>query len=233
MHGISFTPLGLLTLALEILIVLFSLSVHESAHAWMADRLGDSTGRMLGRITLNPVPHIDPIGTILVPAVMAYFGGPIFGWAKPVPVLSRNFKHIRRDEAFVAAAGPVSNLIITLASTFILGGFLIFLRPMQLFGLMGTEYTIPWWIFLLGQINLVLALFNFIPIPPLDGSWILSALLPYGVHQFYESIRRYGPILLVIIFFTPLLNFILLPVLRGSISLLMLQPLKLLGALVS
>ena len=233
MHGISFTPLGILTLALEILIVLFSLSVHESAHAWMADKLGDSTGRMLGRITLNPVPHIDPIGTILMPAVMAFIGGPIFGWAKPVPVLSRNFKHIRRDEALVAAAGPVSNLTITILTTIVLGGFLIFMPPAQLFDMINTPYSGPWWIFLLGEINLILAVFNFIPIPPLDGSWILSALLPYGVHQFYESIRRYGPILLLIIFFTPLLNFILLPVLRVSIFVFVDFPLHLLALLVS
>src|SRR5512137_2667383 len=104
MGDVNLTPLGIFTVVCQVLMILFSLSVHESAHAWMASKLGDQTGRMLGRITLNPIPHIDPLGTVILPVVLAFLGLPIFGWAKPVPVISRNFRHLRRDEAFVGAA---------------------------------------------------------------------------------------------------------------------------------
>lgn len=232
MHGMDFTPQGILTIVMQVLIILFSLSVHESAHGWMADKLGDHTARMLGRITLNPIPHIDPLGTILLPAVMAFLGGPIFGWAKPVPVISRNFKHVRRDGALVGAAGPISNLLLTLLTTLILGTFLFFMPAASLFDQLGTRYSGPWWVLQLGMINLVLATFNLIPIPPLDGSWILSALLPYGVHRFYEGIRRYGPILLLLIFFTPLLDFVLQPLLAVSSFLFISLPLHIMAAMV-
>ena len=213
MHGFDFTPLGILTVVLQVLIILFSLSVHESAHAWMADRLGDSTARMLGRITLNPIPHIDVLGTILLPMVMAFTGGPIFGWAKPVPVVNRNFKHLRRDEALVGAAGPLSNLLLCLLATVAMAVMMIVVGPEAFFAQFQAGYTAPFWLYQLAFLNLILAVFNLIPIPPLDGSWILSAVLPYRVHRFYEEIRRWGPILLLVLFFTPALDIILNPLL--------------------
>jgi len=204
MGGLDLSPVGLLTLLLNLLFILFSLSVHESAHAWMADRLGDPTGRMLGRITLNPLPHIDPVGTLLMPAVLSLLGAPVFGWAKPVPVVSRHFRKLRRDEALVGAAGPLSNLALALASTLLLGGLLLLWGKARFWTALETPYSAPWWLGQLGVINVVLAGFNLIPIPPLDGSWVLSALLPRGGHALYERFRAVGPILLLLLFFTPL-----------------------------
>lgn len=226
MHGVDFSPLGILSVLLQVLIILFSLSVHESAHAWMADRLGDPTARMLGRITLNPVPHVDLLGTILLPLFLALMGGPVFGWAKPVPVISRNFKHVRRDEALVGAAGPISNLLISLCATAVLGGWLAAVGPARFWSDFQTPYTGPWWVLRLSLLNLTLAAFNLIPIPPLDGSWVLSALLPYSVHRFYEGMRRLGPMLLLLLFFTPALDFILAPVLGALASVTIIQPLR-------
>jgi len=219
MSGLDFTPLGIMTVVFQILMILFSLSVHESAHAWTADKLGDPTARMLGRITLNPIPHIDPVGTIFLPLILAFAGGPIFGWAKPVPIISRNFRHIRRDGALVGAAGPVSNLLVAVLCTTVLcvlmalhtGGIGIGLGHFSL-----QQYGVSWWIYGLARLNLALAIFNLIPIPPLDGSWVLSALLPFGVARFYEGIRRYGPILLLVCFFTPILGWILGPMLYAG-----------------
>lgn len=231
MHGADFSPLGILTAVFKVLMILFSLSVHESAHAWMASKLGDPTGRMLGRITLNQIPHLDLLGTVILPIVLALLGLPVFGWAKPVPIISRNFKHIRRDEAFVGAAGPLSNLLITFLCTMLLAALMVMAGPARFMDQYGTSYTIPWWILQLALINLILATFNLIPIPPLDGSWVLSALLPLPVHRFYEQIRRFGPILLLLLFFTPALNLVLSPILAVSYHLFIYIPLNLLAAL--
>jgi Zn-dependent protease len=214
MHGIDLTPIGILTIILQVLIILFSLSIHESAHAWMADRLGDSTARMLGRITLNPIPHIDVLGTIILPLILAFAGGPIFGWAKPVPVVNRNFKNLRRDEALVGAAGPLSNMLLCILATMAMAIMMAVMGPAVFFTQLQGGYSAPWWLYQLAFLNLILAVFNLIPIPPLDGSWILSAILPYKVHRFYEEIRRWGPILLLVLFFTPALDIILTPLLK-------------------
>ncbi len=229
MNHMDFSPLGILAILLQVLIILFSLSVHESAHAWMADKLGDSTGRMLGRITLNPIPHIDLIGTVLLPFVMALVGGPIFGWAKPVPVITRNFKHIRRDGALVGAAGPISNLLVAILATAVMAAVLMGMGARPFFAQINTQYTVPWWILQLAVINLVLAAFNLIPIPPLDGSWVLSALLPGALGRFYDEFRRIGPILLLIIFLTPILGLVLGPIIRVLVHVLVELPLNLLG----
>jgi Zn-dependent protease len=212
MGGIDFTPLGILTLVFNVLLILFSLSVHESAHAWMADRLGDPTGRMLGRITLNPIPHIDPVGTLVMPAVLSLLGAPVFGWAKPVPVISRYFKHLRRDEALVGAAGPLSNLAVAVGTTAVLGALLVVQGPAAFWTGFDTEFSPTWWLLRLALVNVVLAGFNLIPIPPLDGSWVLSALLPKSVLPHYERLRSVGPILLLVLFFTPLMGLIIRPI---------------------
>ena len=204
MGGVDLSPVGLLTLLLNLLFILFSLSVHESAHAWMADRLGDPTGRMLGRITLNPLPHIDPLGTLLMPAVLSLLGAPVFGWAKPVPMVPRHFRKPLRDQALVGAAGPLSNLTVAVLSTSLLGGLLLLWGRERFWNAMETPYSSAWWLATLGVINVVLAGFNLIPIPPLDGSWVLAALLPTGGRVFYERMRGVGPILLLLLFFTPL-----------------------------
>jgi len=230
LSNIDFSPLGILRVILEVLIVLFSLSVHESAHAWMADKLGDPTGRMLGRITLNPIPHIDPVGTVLLPLVMALAGGPIFGWAKPVPVNSRHFRHIRRDGALVGAAGPTSNLLVALGATLVLAGSLVVMGKTAFFAQLQMPDTMPWWVLQLAFINLVLACFNAIPIPPLDGSWVLSAVLPGSLGRAYDEIRRFGPILLLILFLTPILGLILTPILKLLAGVFIFLPLQVLGS---
>jgi len=230
LNGLDLSPLGILSVLLQVLIILFSLSVHESAHAWTADKLGDPTARMLGRITLNPLPHMDILGTLILPLAMALMGGPIFGWAKPVPVISRNFKHIRRDEALVGIAGPISNLLLCAAATVALGIWMAATSPATLSAQLQTPYTGPWWVLRLAFLNLVLAAFNLIPIPPLDGSWVLSALLPFGVHRFYEEIRRFGPFLLLLLFFTPILSIILTPMLTIMEGVMIDIPLRLLSA---
>ncbi|MEW6757550.1 MAG: site-2 protease family protein [Acidobacteriota bacterium] len=212
MGGIDFTPLGILTLVFNVLLILFSLSVHESAHAWMANRLGDPTGRMLGRITLNPIPHIDPVGTLVMPAVLSLIGAPVFGWAKPVPVISRHFKHVRRDEALVGAAGPLSNLAVAVGTTGILGILLFAQGPSAFWTGFESEFSPAWWLLRLALVNVVLAGFNLIPIPPLDGSWVLSALLPGSMLPHYERLRSIGPILLLVLFFTPLMGWIIRPI---------------------
>ncbi len=169
-----------------VLPVVFAITVHEVAHGWVAKKRGDKTAWMLGRLTLNPIKHIDLIGTILVPGLLLISGtGFIFGWAKPVPVNMRNLKNPVPDMALVAAAGPLSNLLMAVA--------------WALFGRMGAILNIDtvtapmMYMSVAGiSINLVLALLNLLPIPPLDGSRILSALLPGRLAWHYSRIERYG-----------------------------------------
>ena len=173
--------------------VLFAITVHEVSHGWVASKLGDQTARMLGRLTLNPIKHIDLIGTILVPGILLAMGtGFIFGWAKPVPVNHRNLGHPKRDMAFVAAAGPISNFLMALfwAGVLKLGAFLVS---------GGTPYGL--WLAYMGQagilINLVLAVLNLIPIPPLDGSRVVASLLPNRLEYMYNKVEPYGFFILV------------------------------------
>ena len=179
-------------------VVLFAISVHESAHAWVADRCGDPTARLMGRVTLNPIAHIDLFGTIIFPILLAVMGAPVFGWAKPVMVNPGNFRNRRRDGMLVSAAGPVSNILVSLAVIFLL---LAFFQP-----LMAT--TSPTLLLLiriatyLMMINIFLAVFNLIPIPPLDGSGILEGLLRGGALDAYEKIKPYGFFILIFIMYT-------------------------------
>jgi Zn-dependent protease len=225
----DFSPLALLNVAYFILIILLSLSIHESAHAWAANKLGDPTARMLGRVTLNPLPHIDPFGTLLLPAMLALFGLPVFGWAKPVPIISRNFKHLRRDEALVAAAGPLSNLILATLASVVIVAMGLATGAQAVFTQMQEAYTPAWAILQFGVLNLALAAFNFIPLPPLDGSHVLSALLPSGVEAFYEKIQALGPLILIVLFMTGAFSLILGPLLFGLEYVFYILPLQLLG----
>jgi len=192
-------------------VLLFSLSIHESAHAWVANRLGDSTGRYLGRITLNPIPHIDLIGTIIFP-LLGMLTGFMFGWAKPVPVNTANLKNPRRDHVLIAAAGPVSNLIAAL-------GFLLVLRlmigffPQELEGNHSVVYPLYVLSFTGVFLNLILAVFNLIPVPPLDGSWVLAGILPARFGDLFDAIRPYSFILLVALLWSGLIDVLLSPVL--------------------
>jgi Zn-dependent protease len=188
-----------------ILPVIFAITVHEVAHGWVAKRYGDNTASSLGRLTLNPIKHIDLFGTIILPGILLVTGtGFIFGWAKPVPVDPRNFKKPMHDMAIVALAGPVSNLLMAL-------GWALITRLGVTIGAGAEAISLP--LIYMGvagiSINLVLALINLLPIPPLDGSRILTGLLPsYWAWQ-YNRLERYGFIILVVLLYTKLLGVIL------------------------
>jgi len=188
-----------------ILPVIFAITVHEVAHGWVAKKYGDNTASILGRLTLNPIKHIDLFGTILIPGLLLLSGtGFIFGWAKPVPVDARNFKNPLRDMAIVALAGPVANLLMAVGWALIarLGVALhtqseAIALPLIYTGIAGIS------------INLVLALLNLLPIPPLDGSRILTGILPrYWAWQ-YNRLERFGFIILLLLLYTRVLNLIL------------------------
>ena len=189
-------------IVLGIIPVLFAITVHETAHGWVAKYFGDKTAWMLGRLTLNPIKHIDPIGTILVPLLMYTFTGFVFGWAKPVPVNSRNLRNPKRDMAIVALAGPVANLLMAL-------GWALFIRMAVLINI--PEFSEPLiYVGIVGiTINLVLALLNLLPIPPLDGSRILSWALPGRWGYYYNQFEQYGFYLLVLLLMTNSLSVIL------------------------
>ncbi|RJR40196.1 MAG: site-2 protease family protein [Deltaproteobacteria bacterium] len=198
----GFSPSHLLEMALMAVVLLFSVVVHEVAHGYVALRNGDPTAKMLGRLTLNPVPHIDPIGTILLPALLLISGaGIIFGWAKPVPVNPLNFRNYRWGEITVSAAGPLSNLALAVIFSYVLqlGPPNIGLMKMALWGV---------------QINIFLALFNLIPIPPLDGSHIVSTLLPRDLARMYAYLEPVGFILILVLFYTGIMGMFLMPVYR-------------------
>jgi Zn-dependent protease len=173
--------------ALAFLVLLFSLTVHEAAHAWSAWRLGDPTARMLGRLSLNPAVHVDPLGTLLLPGLAIAMGAPVIGWAKPVPVNLRALRHGRRDYVLVSAAGPGSNLAMAIAAAAGLGwlGAGAFEAP-----LLGEA------LFTALRINLLLAIFNMIPLPPLDGGNVLGGILPPAALARFEQVRPYGIVIL-------------------------------------
>ena len=190
-----------------ILPILFAITVHEVAHGWAASKLGDKTAYLLGRITLNPLKHIDLIGTILVPAILMLFGGVVFGWAKPVPVNFSNLKHRRRDVILVSFAGPFSNFIMALMWALVA----------KIGILLQIHYSWFWpnALVFMGhagiQINLVFMILNLIPIPPLDGGRIFLAILPAKIAAKFSRIEPYGFIVLLVLLGTRLLNYIIYP----------------------
>ena len=157
------------------IVLLFSLTVHEMAHAWTADRLGDPTARLLGRVSLNPIVHADLIGTVIFPILALVSGLPLIGWAKPVPVNIRQLRHPRRDYMLVAAAGPAANLVLAVLAAIVL--HLVPVSPVTL-GEPNVSAPLASLLSRAIQLNVLLALFNMIPIPPLDGGNVLSGLLP-------------------------------------------------------
>lgn len=193
---------GLIYLALLIV----SLSVHEAAHAWTANRLGDPTARMLGRLTLNPLAHVDWIGTVIFPLLMIFSNAPLLGWAKPVPVSWANLRHPRRDFAIVALAGPVSNLIQAMVVAvplmlFTEGWTSMFDTPV-------LQFVVVRWI----ELNIMLAVFNMMPIPPLDGGNVLAGLLPESGARLIDTMRPYGFLMLYALLLTGVLSQIMGPV---------------------
>ena len=175
-------------------VLLFSLTVHESAHAWTADRLGDPTGRLLGRVSLNPLVHIDWIGTVLFPLMGMLGGGGFFGWAKPVPVNVGRLRRHRADYVLVAAAGPASNMLVAIVAAAVLA-----LLPGATVASDAEQVVEPLrrllWIAM--SLNVTLAVLNMLPIPPLDGGTVLGGLLPRALAMRYDALRPYGFIILL------------------------------------
>lgn len=184
---------GATELAGTLVILVFSIVLHEVMHGVAALYYGDRTAQKLGRLTLNPIPHMDLVGSILLPTVGILFGGFIFGWAKPVPVNPLNFKDIRQGELVVSLAGVAANLVLAIIAAI-------------LFHLFGNTLFFPTFSSILSnaiQINLLLMVFNLIPIPPLDGSKVLMTFLPENLAISYQRLEQYGFLIIMFLFFTP------------------------------
>lgn len=195
--------------------VLFAITAHEVAHGWVALKLGDRTAQMMGRLTLNPLKHIDPVGTLLVPGLLLVFGGFVFGWAKPVPVTYQNLRKPKSDMAWVALAGPMSNLIMALIWALVAKLALVALQsgitmaePMLYMGIAGV------------LINTMLMVLNLLPLPPLDGGRILTSILPGPLAWQVSRLEPYGFFILLGLIYFGILSLILWPFIGGFISLL-------------
>lgn len=195
-------------LAVYAIPLIFAITMHEAAHGWMAERFGDDTASMMGRVTLNPIPHIDLVGTIIVPGILLLgsaatgLGGVLLGWAKPVPVNTRNLRPFRQGMFMVALAGPLSNLLqalfwLLMLKLFILTGFLTqSLLDLTIAGVM---------------VNFYLMAFNLLPLPPLDGGRIVTMLLPYEAAVKFSEIERYGMVILVVLIVSGFLTYFMQP----------------------
>ncbi len=193
MNGINIPAL-----VIGFLVLLLSLTVHEAAHAWTAMRLGDDTARRLGRVSLNPIVHIDPVGTLLLPLIaMASGSGMIFGWAKPTPVNLRNLRHPRRDNVLVTIAGPASNLMLALLAAIIYHRLTSGIGSVIAFEAM--------------SLNVLLAVFNMLPIPPLDGGQVLLGLLPPQTALKLRAVQPYGFLVLMALIVTGVLGYLISP----------------------
>jgi len=198
-------------LAVWIVPVLFAITVHEVAHGWVARQFGDLTAQKQGRLTLNPIKHIDPVGTVLVPAVLLLMGGILMGWARPVPVEVRNLRHPKRDMAIVAAAGPAANLLMALGWAVVTRLAVDYHRALE----GGTSVVA---LFVLSAavagvfINTVLMVLNLLPVPPLDGGRVLAGLLPAPVAGWLERVEPFGLIIVLVLLITGGLGWLMLPV---------------------
>lgn len=199
-------PQKTLEIVIQVVVLLFAVSFHESAHGFVAMKCGDNTARDLGRITMNPLKHLDPIGSLFFPAVLAFSGLPVFGWAKPVPVSLRGVRNPRRANLLVSAAGPVSNLILAI----VFAVLTFALRPV-----VTTRQHVLFPLLLVAVlsvlVNVSLAIFNLLPIPPLDGFGVLESLMPARFIPVAIWLRRYGIVIFFVMIFTGAANAILGP----------------------
>lgn len=223
-------------LILWFIVFLFSLAIHESAHAWTSNKFGDSTGRYLGRITLNPRAHIDVWGTIVFPVAGYIMGGGMFGWAKPVPVNPSLWRQKVKANILTSLAGPASNILLAtagliLAKVLIAQGVLA-VNPLPFFG-RGYDHVLiatgsnPFLLSIVARLvsitiflNIILGVFNLVPVPPLDGSHVLQAVLPYEQAAAYEQIRPYGIILLVGLMITGVFWIVVQPFISSALTIL-------------
>ena len=200
-------------IAVQFAVIILSLSVHEAAHAWSAEKLGDPTARLLGRVTLNPASHVDPIGTILFPLIAMFTGAPLLGWAKPVPVNPNQLGYNWKEKFMaIAAAGPASNLVLATIGAVVLR---VVLDSGQLPGglLVGSLVTFV-------QTNVLLAVFNMVPLPPLDGGNVLAGLLRGSAAQLFENIRPYGFLILYGLMFSGILSMLVSPPMNAIMGIL-------------
>jgi len=201
-------------IAIWILPVIFAITVHEVAHGWVAMKLGDRTAQMMGRLTLNPIKHIDPVGTLLVPGILLMAGGFIFGWAKPVPVSWKNLNNPKKDMIWVALAGPMANLIMALfwAGVMKIGSVLLVSSGNE------SMLALVYMGFAGIQINLILMLLNLLPLPPLDGGRVLVGLLPGPLAWRVSRIEPYGFFILIGLLYFGIISIILSPLIGGFMS---------------
>ncbi len=201
----NLTPLQMLSVS--ILPIIFAVTVHEVAHGWVAKKLGDPTAERLGRLTLNPVKHIDPIGTVVVPLVLFLTTHFVFGWAKPVPITWENLRHPKRDMALVALAGPGANLIMAVLWAMVVR-FSILLPPSAAWAAVPLSYMGGSGVL----INIIFMVFNLFPVPPLDGGRVVTGLLPGPLAWKFSRIEPYGLMILLVLIATGMLDRILGPV---------------------
>lgn len=193
--------------------VLFAITLHEVAHGWVALRCGDKTAMMLGRLSLNPINHIDLIGTVIVPGILLMVGGILFGWAKPVPVNWHHLNKPKRDMVLVALAGPFANLLMTL----------LWAGVAKIALTLSLDHSAKEALFMMGMaginINLLLMIFNLLPLPPLDGSKIVIGVLPNKLAWQYSRVEPYGFFILLLLLFAGALNYIIVPIMKFTIGL--------------
>ncbi len=216
--------MNLVTLIISLFVLLFAITVHEAAHGWMAHKFGDDTALRLGRVSLNPIVHIDPIGTVLFPLILVIVGAPPFGWAKPVPVNPLNLRNPRRDNLWISASGPASNLMVAAFSLLAIvllktasPGVADFLRsflvgrgglPRGFYPLEGLTLILFYGVL----VNIYLAVFNLIPVPPLDGSGVLMGFLSDEAARKYDRLRPYGFLIVLALIYLGLLQVIIRPI---------------------